>query len=677
MIEFTSRKSASSMLVCLFLLLSGLYCSLMVVIGSFGMDADSSHSLMLWYGINEHGISWIRDWRFTQDNWLLSLFPFHFIGFWIFGPDVSVVVILGWLIFVFNALISGAIAWRLGLNKAAIFIFLLLLHFGPYAHIYGSLAYSTTHNITNLYGLSSLLIFISWCIKPVNYLLVLLSFVLFAGAVSDPWMIPAFNLPLLLVSILLFFLPGFQRDWNRIKPFLAASLSLLLVKTKLFGILGFLPSVDFSPGDRHTINNNVLYLVKDLGGLLNLFPFSYGNAFLPAFLSLAIVTGFFAAFLHGKMRHRLGVEKSVIVFFSFTLVSISGILSAFMVTRVEAGDYSARFLINCAYLLIISVGMLAEYGSRHSGVIAKYALVLIAGLFVISGLTGNVAYLIKTGFKPRDVGVADTLALLKKHGLSYGYGSYWDSHANAVTAAGFSQIRVRPVTFDITNGTISGGRSQTSRRWFTDEDIPENQERFFVIVNTGGQECPDVDVCLLGLSKQFGNPMEIIKHGLTTVLVWNHRLFDYVPPSMEFNRKYITGNAGLHMGNSGWSSPETQGTWSDGDRALMVLAPLNPSKNDIELLIEAGAYLEDRHPCQDVDILVNSAYAATLKYDQGNNNGVRSVVIPSTLALKRGGALWVEFLFKNPVSPAELGVSADSRRLGLRIVSVELRDAPH
>jgi len=677
MTEFTSRKSTPATFVGLFLLLSGLYCSLMVVIGSFGIDADTSHSLMLWYGINEHGPGWILDWIFTQDNWLLSLFPFHFLGFWMFGPDVSVVIIIGWLIFVFNALISSAIAWMLGAKKAAVFIFLLLLNFGPYAHVYGSLAYSTTHNITNLYGLSSLLILIGWRIRPVNHLLALLTFVLFVGAVSDPWMIPAFNLPIMLVSILLCFMPGYKRDFNYIKPFLASSVSLLLAKTKLFGVLGFLPSVEFSPGGWHTISNNALYLVKDLGGLLNLFPFEYGNAFMPALLSLAIIIGLIAALLFGMAPYRLRAEKCDIIYYLFSIVSILGISSAFIVTGVQAGDYSARFVINCAYLLVISVGVLAEYRLQKSGAIVKYMLVVIAGMFVISGLSGNIRYLIQTGFKHRDVGVADTLSLLKEHGLNYGYGSYWDSHANAITAASLSQIRVRPVTFDINNGTISGGRSQTSRRWFTDEDIPENQDRFFVIVNAGGQECPHVDVCLVGLRKQFGQPVETITHGLTTVLVWNHRLFDYVPPSMEFYKKYNTGNTELHLGSYGWSSPETQGTWSDGNRALLVLAPLAPSKNDIELLIEAGSYLEDKHPYQDVDILVNGAYVATLNYDQSNNNGVRSVVIPSSVALKRGGTLWVELLFKESVSPAELGVSADRRRLGLRLVSVELRDARH
>jgi len=56
----------------------GLFGSLKTTFGLFGINPDSSHSAMLWYGIRDHGMNFIKEWLFTPDNWLFSLFPIHF-----------------------------------------------------------------------------------------------------------------------------------------------------------------------------------------------------------------------------------------------------------------------------------------------------------------------------------------------------------------------------------------------------------------------------------------------------------------------------------------------------------------------------------------------------------------------------------------------------------------------
>jgi hypothetical protein len=103
-----------------------------------------------------------------------------------------------------------------------------------------------------------------------------------------------------------------------------------------------------------------------------------------------------------------------------------------------------------------------------------------------------------------------------------------------------------------------------------------------------------------------------------------------------------------------------------------VLSPSSVYKNDLELLIEGNPFLVEGRPYQEVDILVNGGFVAGLRYDMVNNDRMRVVRIPRLLVLKKGGPLRVEFLFRNPVSPAELGLSGDERRLGLRLVSIEL-----
>ena len=125
----------------------------------------------------------------------------------------------------------------------------------------------------------------------------------------------------------------------------------------------------------------------------------------------------------------------------------------------------------------------------------------------------------------------------------------------------------------------------------------------------------------------------------------------------------------------GWSNPEPGGTWSDGDTSLVLLQLSSLPKNDVELLIEGQAFLAEKHPSQEIDILVNEHHVATLKYDQQFNEGIRTVKIPKRLALENNGRLLIRFNYKNPGSPAELGLSDDPRRLGLSIVSLELKPA--
>ena len=161
----------------------------------------STHSLMLWDGIRSHGIGWISGWKFTQDNWLLSLLPLHFLAFSLFGPKISIVVVFGWVIFVFSALCAGAIAWRLGLRTAAVASTVVLLNLNSFAHMRGFVSFSTSHNITNLFGLLCVLAIVHWLESRSALLLSAISLLLVAGAVSDPWMLASYVAPMGILGV--------------------------------------------------------------------------------------------------------------------------------------------------------------------------------------------------------------------------------------------------------------------------------------------------------------------------------------------------------------------------------------------------------------------------------------------------------------------------------------------
>ena len=156
---------------------------------------------------------------------------------------------------------------------------------------------------------------------------------------------------------------------------------------------------------------------------------------------------------------------------------------------------------------------------------------------------------------------------------------------------------------------------------------------------------------------------------VANVSVGSRRDFDVTMKRISFT----SNGTGQKYSLYGWSYPEPWGMWSDGDTAFLILNVSNLPKNNFELLIEGHAFLAREHPSQEIDILVNKQYVATLKYDQQSNGGARAVTIPKRLVLENNGQLLLKFSFKNPKSPAELGLSGDDRRLGLGIVSMELK----
>ena len=143
----------------------------------------------------------------------------------------------------------------------------------------------------------------------------------------------------------------------------------------------------------------------------------------------------------------------------------------------------------------------------------------------------------------------------------------------------------------------------------------------------------------------------------------------------SYSISFALDSAGVKNLIRGWSNPEKWGTWTDGDTASVVLTPAYRPKYDFELLIKGQAFLAYNHPSQEIDVFVNGHHVASLKYDLKSNSGVRVVKIPKNLVAAENNHLLIGLNLKNPKSPAELGVSDDRRRLGLGLVSLELKTA--
>ena len=173
------------------LFLAGLYISAQIVLASFGVDADASQGAMLYDGIVRHGPGFVKDWIFTADNWLFSLYPITFALFGIFGAKPAAGDPDG-LADLRRQRASGRPAPRaVGAPRAAVVVAVTLLCSGLYAHQDGFLSYPVSHNVTNLFGLVAFLCLLRWMEAKRWPWLLAIVLALVLGGLSEPWIVAA------------------------------------------------------------------------------------------------------------------------------------------------------------------------------------------------------------------------------------------------------------------------------------------------------------------------------------------------------------------------------------------------------------------------------------------------------------------------------------------------------
>jgi len=120
----------------------------------------------------------------------------------------------------------------------------------------------------------------------------------------------------------------------------------------------------------------------------------------------------------------------------------------------------------------------------------------------------------------------------------------------------------------------------------------------------------------------------------------------------------------------GWSTPESWGTWSDGTEARLTLC-LDPPPGRV-LVIEALAqgFVAPAHPRLEVEVRVNEDAVAVWLFKGDTEPRTRRLRIAAELACVR--ELELNFHIGDPRSPRELGLSDDTRRLGLGLRTLKI-----
>jgi len=504
-----------------------------------GLGSDDVNTIMLWYGIKQYGLSFISTWNLTKDNWFFSLLPLHALLFSLFGAKLIIVSITGWLIYVFSALISGVIAWQVKSKKAWWWVLLLLIFQGSYAYQPGLVAYSISHNITNLFGLLSLVLLIYWLHNTRNRWLAVIGILclLTMAGLSDPWLLPTYLLPLFLTSILLFFRPHqtILRKGDRWYLFLVLCLAMILVSTKCLFLLHFLPHISY-----HFVTswskfvNNFYLLIEGLGGWFNLIPWPKlpsdwlsGSRFISSMISLVLVSVLLSYVTYIAWKKTLPISLPTFILYLFIGLSVTIMTLSFLFNadpNIIINESSARYLISIFYLVVIYLVLQIDHNWIDLSIIWKMIAILLTTLFLISGVSGHFDLLQKPGvhFRTND-NIIHFIKFLQQHDLTFGYGSYNDSHM--VTVLSQQQIIMRPIFFtNHLKKMMIGQIGQSSKLldwWY------RPSKYYFIALSSDQYECRQMSLshCIHIAIQQFGEPLKTLHYGHdVTILVWNYPL---------------------------------------------------------------------------------------------------------------------------------------------------------
>lgn len=473
----------------------------------FPVEPDVANSPLVWREYATKGLSAIHELNPTIDNWYFTVYPLHFLVFSLLGGDGLIPLRITSALFCISIAIFGMLIVKRGFGYYSGIVALCLLTLMPaFGYTFGFMAHPFSHNSTNAFGIACLFILlINVNIKSFT-LTLLVSVVSLLAAVSDPWYIASFFIPMFLsYSVLCVFDK---------KLILHSILLLIACVIALSNIVQFYLGI---PPHVLTIVSisemlvNIKWCIILIGKGLNLFIIDNDYTAIASFACWVLAMIFAAFVLLNKNN-----ERRLLVLFSF--LSIAGIISSFIITYQSPDYISARFFMNVTCFVLMMCG--AAISSKF-----KYIFIFLALLFVASSLNSYKTH--QAPLHNQSESVYNFIDFLNKNNLHYGYGSFWDKSVTVNWLSG-GRIHITPVFFNPQNGFIDfkSVRQQTMASWHSDEAFKTAPERQFIVVNTAadGERCLEMDSCIEGIIKQVGAPDQILIYNDDRILVFDRRI---------------------------------------------------------------------------------------------------------------------------------------------------------
>jgi len=134
---------------------------------------------------------------------------------------------------------------------------------------------------------------------------------------------------------------------------------------------------------------------------------------------------------------------------------------------------------------------------------------------------------------------------------------------------------------------------------------------------------------------------------------------------------FTSGGNSARFKATGWGQAEEWGTWSVSKVARLYMDLGRRPATDLSMTFAARGFVPEGVTMV-VDILVNGVEIGAVTYDRAKPQGVDSFTIPVAAAMNDGGWLAIDFRVKDPIAPSELGLSSDTRWLGIGVHRVAI-----
>lgn len=476
----------------------------------FPVEPDVVNSPIVWRHILDNGISAIQDWNPTVDNWYFTVYPVNFLVFSLLGDDGLVALRLSTSLFSICIAITAMLTMRKSFGYTpAIFSLILLSLIPAFSYTFGFMSHPFSHNSTNAFGFLCLLLsLLNIKYKNIAFTVFISATALLSG-VSDPWFMASYFIPLLITCSLMCV-------WDRkLTPHaIIILIACIIALSNIIQRMLDIPPHHFKLVALSDMLINLKWTVLLIGKSLNIFFIDNDLTSSLSFFVWAIVICL-SAYLALIVKES---NKNKIYVVIFSLLSIAGIASSFVLSY-ESPDYiSSRFFMNvtCFALLLCCMGMSSKF---------KLFFYIIAFLFSVSSINSYINN--KSPLHNQTEIINNYIDFLKKNDLHYGYGSFWDKSMTVNWLSG-GNIHITPVFFNPASGRIDfkSVRQQTLTSWHTQNAFESAPERQFIAVTTANhpERCLEMTSCLSGIQEQVGKPDEILEFGTTKILVFNRKL---------------------------------------------------------------------------------------------------------------------------------------------------------
>jgi hypothetical protein len=135
---------------------------------------------------------------------------------------------------------------------------------------------------------------------------------------------------------------------------------------------------------------------------------------------------------------------------------------------------------------------------------------------------------------------------------------------------------------------------------------------------------------------------------------------------------FAIGGRGTELALHGWGSPEKSGRWTIGHAAQLVFRVPKARERELCLTFELMPFLAATHRSLQVDIVVNGSPIDRWSYNaDAPIERQRCIVLGADLLQE--DLIRIDFRIVNPGTPALLGLSADTRELGLHFMDLDIR----